>query len=133
MSGEKVELIQRVYDAFGRGDLDDAVRCLHPDSELYPALPPLGGRSHYQGRGGARELFEQITEVWETMTVEFKEAVETPDDRILAVERWRVRGRDGIEIDTELTDVYAFRDGLIARVDGFREKREALEAVGLSE
>jgi hypothetical protein len=44
-----------------------------------------------------------------------------------------VRGRDGIEIDTELTDVYAFRDSLIVRVDGFRDKAKALEAVGLSE
>jgi hypothetical protein len=59
--------------------------------------------------------------------------IELPDGRILAVENWRVRGRDGIEIDTELTDLYAFRAGLIVRVDGFRDRAEAFEAAGLRE
>jgi ketosteroid isomerase-like protein len=67
------------------------------------------------------------------MTVELEEVIETQDGRVLAVERWRGRGRDGIEVDARCTDVYSFRDGLIFRGEGFRVKAEALEAVGLSE
>ena len=44
-----------------------------------------------------------------------------------------MRGRDGIEIDTEVNDLYAFRDGLIVRIDGFRDSADALEAAGLEE
>jgi ketosteroid isomerase-like protein len=133
MSQENFETIRGIYEAFNRRDIDDALQYLHPEYELYPALEPLGGRTQYRGREGAREFFELITDVWESMTVEFKETIEVPDGRILAIERWRVRGRDGIEIDTELTDIYAFRDGLIVRVDGFRDKAEALKATGLRE
>jgi hypothetical protein len=39
----------------------------------------------------------------------------------------------GVETEIQLTEVYAFRDGLVVSVDGFREKAEALEAAGLSE
>jgi hypothetical protein len=67
------------------------------------------------------------------MTVEIKEMIEAPENRIRAVERWHCGGRDGIEFDTEVADLYAFRDSLIIRVDGFRDKAEALEAAGLRE
>ena len=52
---------------------------------------------------------------------------------MLAIERWHARGRQGIAFDFEITDVYEFRDGLIVRVKGFRDRADALEAVGLSE
>ncbi len=133
MSLENVEIVQRLYEAFNRRDLDDAVRCLDRDIELYLAITAPGRPSNFRGREGATEFLEVTIEDWERVTVLLKETIEAPDNRILAVERWRMRGRDGIEIDTEVTDVYAFRDGLIVRVDGFRDKAEALEAVGLPE
>jgi hypothetical protein len=46
------------------------------------------------------------------------------------MENWRVRGPQGLEMDTKMTDVFAFRDRLVVRCDGFRDKREALEAHG---
>ena len=55
------------------------------------------------------------------------------DGRILSVDLWRFRGREGIEIDRELPTLYAFRDGLIVRIDGFTDQAEAFEAAGLSE
>jgi ketosteroid isomerase-like protein len=133
MSRENIGVILRLYEAFSRGDFDGAVQCLHRDFELYAAITGPDWRRHYRGRDGAREFFVAITEVWETVNVELKETIEAPDDQIVAVEHWRQVGRDGIEIEFEATDVYAFRDGLIVRVDGFRDHAEALEAVGLRE
>ena len=45
----------------------------------------------------------------------------------------QMRGRNGIEIKASCTDLYGFRDGLIVRGDGFRDKAQALAAAGLSE
>jgi hypothetical protein len=59
--------------------------------------------------------------------------IEAADDRILAVDRWLFRGRDGIEIERELPTLYTFRDGLVVGIDGFTDKADALEAAGLSE
>ena len=80
-----------------------------------------------------REATEDNAETFETWTIESAEMTETPDGRLLAVERWQVRGRDGIELDFEIVDIYTFRDGLVVRVDGFLDKTHAREAVGLSE
>ena len=59
-------------------------------------------------------------------------ALEATGIRILAIDRWIFRGREGIEIDRELPTIFTFRNGLIVRIDGFIDKAEALEAGGLS-
>jgi len=74
----------------------------------------------YQGRDGLMIFWEQISEAWEEVTVELRETIEAPGERVAAVERWRVRGRDDLELDFELIDVCTFRDALIVRIDGFR-------------
>ena len=94
MSEENVETIRRMYEAFGRRDFDDAAQYLHRDFELYPGHYGARWKSHYRGPGGIKEFWEVITEVWKTVTVEFKETIEAPDNRIVSVERWR-SGRKG--------------------------------------
>jgi ketosteroid isomerase-like protein len=133
MSEENVEALRRAYEAFNRRDFDGVVEILHPEVELSPALVGPGVPSHCRGREEAKAYFETISDVWETQTIEPKELIVAPDGRVLVVENWRSRGRDGIEIDTVMTDVYEFRDGLCLRIEGFRVKSEALEAAGLSE
>jgi hypothetical protein len=48
--------------------------------------------------------------------------------------RYRCRGRaSGVEVTDRLFEVHTFRDGQCVRKLDFRERSEALEAVGLSE
>ncbi len=149
MSQENVEIIGSFYEAINRLDLDDALQYLHPEGEIHPALGgvmDIGRR--YHGRDGQTRLLRTITEGLEgvetsigggetflagAIRVEPQEMVEVGGDRILRVERWRIGAAQGIETEVELTHLYAFRDGLIARVDGFRDRAEALEAAGLRE
>jgi ketosteroid isomerase-like protein len=138
MSRENVEVIRLVYEAFNRRDFAGAAQYLHPEGEVYPGVvgldPPGGGSGRrLRGREQLRRFFQDLGDIWEAVTVEFEEIVEAPDGRVLAVEHWRTRGRDGIEVDTRIIDVYAVRDGFIVRVDGFLDKAEAFEAVGLAE
>jgi ketosteroid isomerase-like protein len=138
MSQENVEVVRSLYEAFNRRDYATAVEYLHPGVEVYPAVVGVdpagaGSTARWIGREGVRQTLEDLGATWQTVTVEFEEVAEATGGRVLAVEHWRTRGRDGIEIVTTITDVYAFRDGLIVRVDGFRDKTEALEAAGLRE
>jgi ketosteroid isomerase-like protein len=137
MSQQHVEVVQSLYAAVDRRDFANAVEYLQPDAEVYPGLVGFdtggaGSASRLCGRDEIRQFFEDNAETWETWTIESAEMTETRDGRLLAVERWQVRGRDGIELDVEVIDVYTFRDGLVVRVDGFRDKTTALEALGLS-
>ena len=130
MSRENVEILRLVYEA----DLDsrDILQYLDPEVELYPGIDAPDQHMRYVGREGWSEFITGATEAWESVTIEPKEIIET-GDRILSIDRWVFRGRDGIEIDRELPTIFAFRNGLIVRIDGFTDKAQALEAAGLSE
>jgi ketosteroid isomerase-like protein len=138
MLQENVKVMQSLYEAVNRRDYASAGEYLHPEAEVCPGLVGFDtagarSRSRLRGRDEVRKFFEDNGEIWQEWTVKSEEVTETPDGRLLAVERWYARGRDGIDFDFEVTDVYTFRDGLVARVDGYLDKAEALEAAGLSE
>ena len=131
MSQDNLARLRALADAFSRLDFDAAIQGCAEDIELRPAVEGIGVDAFYQGRDGLMVFWEQISEAWEAVTVELRETIEAPGQRVVAIERWHVRGRDSLELDFELVDVYTFRDGLIGRIDGFLDRAEALEAVGL--
>ena len=133
MPRENVEILGSFYEAFNRRDFDAFLAYLDPEVELYPGVPLPDVDAQYRGRPGMQDFIRVAFEAWETATVGPKELVEAPGERVLAIEWWHVHGRDGLELDFELIDVYAFRDGLIVGINGFRDKAEALEAAGLTE
>jgi ketosteroid isomerase-like protein len=135
MSKENVELL---YRAFNRRDFEALVELYHPEAALRPGVVAFDVKSSYRGREEIREFFETIIAYaeefgWEDYAVEPEKIIELDDGRVLAVERWHMHSKDGAELNTQITDLYEFRDNLIVRLDGFRDKAEALEAAGLSE
>jgi ketosteroid isomerase-like protein len=135
---QKIATVRALYEAFNRRDFDAYVRHLHSDAELHPGVTGGPVRTHYHGRDGFRRFLETIIEVsvhesplFEDYTVSAEEVIEAPGGRILAVEHWRLRTRDGIDLDTRIFDLYEFRDELVVRVAGFRDKGEAFKAAGL--
>jgi ketosteroid isomerase-like protein len=129
---QSIDTLRAFYDAIHRRDYDDAVQYLHPGVELHPAV---GGEMDVRRRYRGRNEVRQFMDTWEgfEVTIEPEEIIEAPGDRILVVERWHFRGRQGIEVDIEVTEIWTFRDGLIARIHGCRDRAEALEAAGLRE
>ena len=130
MSQGNVKVLKRMHEAFNRRDVVDAVHCLHPEVEMYPGIQVPDEESVYVGRDGMREWFRNATEPWEAIAVECQELIECPGERILTVERWVFRGRDGIELEVELPNLFTFRDGLIVRIDGFTDRAAARDAAG---
>jgi ketosteroid isomerase-like protein len=133
MSQENVEVLGAMYEAFNRRDFEDAQRYLDLEVELYPGVLAPDHDAQLLGHQGWKEFIRIAIDAWRTVTAEPMERIETEDGRILSVDLWRFRGREGIEIDRELPTLYSFRDGLIVRIDGFTDKAEALAAAGLSE
>jgi ketosteroid isomerase-like protein len=141
MSLENIDTLGAFYAAvnepFSRRGVadDDVLQYLDPDVVCRPGVrPPDDSNEEYVGREAYREFWVSIVAgPWEAVIVQPKEVIEAEDGRVLSVDLWRFRGRDGIEIDRELPTLFTFRDGLIARIDGFTDKAQALEAAGLSE
>ena len=132
MSQENVEILRGLIEAWNRRDFEDVVlRYVDPEVDFHPGLLPPGEDTRYLGREGMREWIGNVNDAWDAVTVESGERIDVAGDRVLAIDRWRFEGRDGIRVEEELPTAYTFRDGLIVRIDGFTDKAEAFERLGL--
>jgi ketosteroid isomerase-like protein len=119
------EGLLRLNELLGRRDFDGVLEYMATDVELRPGILAPDQDRVYRGRAGVKEFLVGATEAWESVTVDREETVDAGDERYIAFDRWLFRGRDGIEIERLLPTVYAFRSGLIVRIDGFTDEAEA--------
>ena len=132
-----LEVVRRGWGAFNCRDFAGAVQSFHPDGEAFlpsgrrdPSAPADDRRLH--GRDEVRRFLEEFSSAWPRITVELKEVLAGLDGRLLGVEGWQIEGQ-GIEVATRTVTVYAFRDGLVARLDRYVDRAKALEGLGMRE
>ena len=131
MSQENVEIVRRCYEAFDRGDIDVAFEDFAPDFELDLSRAIGIDRGTYN-LAQFRRLTEQFAENWESARYEADELIDAGEHVVMPFTN-RLRGRDGIEVQARGIWLGTIRDGLIVRICLYQDKREALEAAGLSE
>jgi hypothetical protein len=110
---EHEALLRDLYAAFNARDVDAVLAALHADVDWPNAFE--GGRvvGREDVRAYWRRQFAQIDP-----RVEPRRVVDCGDGRIAVAVHQVVRDRDGTVVaDREVTHVYSFRDGLIARMD----------------
>jgi hypothetical protein len=140
-SGENlVPLIGEIVEQLGPDPQPDAIlafwaqdpswRHVHPDIEWHASAAGEGrvARGAIEVAGWWREGIE----VWESYVFRPLEYRDLGDWVLAAVEA-QARGREGIELELRVFELYQVRGGkIVAHVSSFSE-REALEAVGLGE
>ncbi len=137
MSQENVEISRRLFEAFNRTfteGTDDLYALLDPDVEWVPVTAILEGRS-YHGHEGVREWIEDMKRDWEAFEARPADFRDLDDDRVLALGSWRARGRGGdVPLDfPRAAWLGQYRGGKLVRMQTFTERKDALEAAGLSE
>jgi ketosteroid isomerase-like protein len=129
MSEEYVEKLRRAYEAFSRGDFDEALTFAHPDIEFVPQ----GNAAPYRGVEQFRAWMEP--DAFDRQVIEPLEFT-VSGNKVLVKQRVRSRGAaSGIELVGHSWSVWTVsEDGLATRVEGFMESEEAQarEAAGLS-
>jgi hypothetical protein len=131
MAPDNLDTLRAFYDADPDGD--DILQYLDQAVELYPGIDAPDQGMRYVGRDGWSEFMAGAIGSWESVDIQPIERLDAAENRILAIDRWLFRGRQGIEIERELPTLFTFRNGLIVRIDGFTDRAEALEAAGLPE
>jgi ketosteroid isomerase-like protein len=106
-------LLRRLYAAFNARDVDAVLAALHPDVDWPNAFE--GGR--VAGRDGVREYWtRQFTQI--DPHVEPVGFSTDADGRVAVAVQQLVRTIDGeVLADRVVTHVYAFREGLVERMD----------------
>jgi ketosteroid isomerase-like protein len=127
-----VEIVRQANAFTNDGDLEASFRLSHPDIEWVVA------REHPDARTlVGQEAVAKYQREWE----ETLPGVRVTLDRLLDVGEkvvaiGTVRGsgnQSGADVSVPIGFVFAFRDGLIARVQEYIDPAEALKAVGLAE
>ena len=132
MSQANVEMVRAGYEAFNRGDIEAALAPLHPSIEWWPAADePI--TAPYRGHDGYRRLIAEAREAVPDLQTEIEDLFVVGDRVVVCVRFWG-RGRDsGAPVEVRETHVARLRDGKIIEVREYRNKEQAVEAVGLSE
>ena len=132
MSEENVEIARQVFEAMNRGDVPGALKDTATDFAFDFSRSKSPERGVY-GREEVPRFQEAFGGVWESIRWEPEAFIEAGDQLVTPMTTYN-RGRDGIEVQTRDTAwLWSFRDRRIARITFFQDRREALEAAGLSE
>jgi ketosteroid isomerase-like protein len=132
MSQENVEAVRGVYDQWGRGNFRAGVDLYDP-LLLFIPLVDFPAAHHYLGPDGVRDFMLGMLEAWANFAIEAVEFIEAGDSVVVAT-RWRGMGRKSGALSGQTCfDVWTFRGRAATRLEFFKERIEALEAVGLSE
>jgi ketosteroid isomerase-like protein len=130
MSQENVEVVRRLLETCNRRAFDAMLETGDPAIEIVTLMSGT-----YRGHVGWRRLVEEMAQ--EVVGFQFvpEDLIDVGQDRVVAVTRWVGTGRTSrlAVPDTTIGIVYTLRDGVVVRQESFRNKADALKAVGLEE
>jgi ketosteroid isomerase-like protein len=133
MSHENVEIARRAFDNFNRRELATAVEAFDADAEWIPYLAALEEHT-YRGRERIEAMWREVLGDFPDFRIELMEVVTDRGDIIVFKVEFQGMGRaSGADTRAAVFQVVSFRDEKVARVQGFRDRAEALEAAGLRE
>jgi ketosteroid isomerase-like protein len=151
MSRENVEVVKRFFEAVQRlletwgtsRSLQDAIKAGDLPPEAREALGymdagaewnPVFSGATYRGQLEIGRGWDELLGAAESYSLKLLEATDLENDRVLAVFGPSLEGKtSGIHVNAALYAVITLRDGLIAQLDEYTDRSEALEAVGLRE
>lgn len=129
MSEDRIALVRRVYEAFGRDDVE-ALSALLADTDWQEAEGmPYGGR--YRGFGEiAQNVFGPIAADVEGFSARPDELLPAGKDRVLALGRYRGRAKAG-EVDLAYAHLWTVRDGKVAAFVQYADTHLYRQALGI--
>jgi ketosteroid isomerase-like protein len=132
MSQENVEAVRRVYEGWGQGNFRAGIDVLDP-MVLFVVRPEFPDAGTYLGVDRLRDYTRGFLEPWTRLTIEAEQITDTGDSVVAAVRQSGAGGESGAVTELRYFHVWSFRGGKVIRLELFRERAEALEAVGLPE
>jgi ketosteroid isomerase-like protein len=115
----------RLWEAYGRGRLDDALELIDEECEVRAA----GSERVYRGHDGVRAVFAESRRRWKSITLTSDEVVEIDDATIVAIARLTAFDHSGERVhDGSAAWVAEFARGRLLRATYFPSRAEAFDA-----
>jgi ketosteroid isomerase-like protein len=133
MSQDNMTAVRAVYDEWAKGNFR-AGGDLWDSRVVFVPIADLPDAGDYFGLEGITTFMRAFLQPWTNFTITADELIEAGDS-VVVVARQRGIGRDSgllAELEQQF-QVWTFRGRTVIRFEAFRERAEALEAVGLRE
>jgi uncharacterized protein len=116
MANDNVALVQRTYEAFGRGDIPAVMGTFAEDiSWNVPTVVPHGGRA--KGRDEVGRFFERLGSMWEDFGLDLEDFVAS-GDRVCVI--GRAQGRfNGTQTGYGFVHCWTVQDGVCTDFDEY--------------
>jgi ketosteroid isomerase-like protein len=122
----------RGYEAFNRGDLDEAVLMFDPEIVWHTYLVPGPGGGTYRGHDAIRELWDDARNVFGDFRNEPERLIAAKDERVVAMVRICGWGKEsGVAVEARIAHVLTFRGHKVVQVDSYEDRDEALREAGV--
>ena len=126
--GSDADLVHRAFEAFNRRDLEAVLELCDPEIVVHD---PGRTGAEFKGREKLGEFWSEWLENFDSYSVELRELRET-DRGLLAICRQAGKGKaSGVEIEDNLFQLYAIRDGRFAEYWIFADREQAFRSAGL--
>ena len=127
-----MEIIKRAYQAWDRRDMAAVLGACHPDIEWWEREDVPDPTVH-RGLNAAGARFAELDDMWIGLGLKLREFIDAGD---FVVVPFRLTGHgrvSGAPFEEDEVQVFRLRNGKIIELREYREKAEALKALGLEE
>ncbi|MGA8863221.1 MAG: nuclear transport factor 2 family protein [Gallionella sp.] len=132
MAQDDVEVAKRAIDAFNRIDVDLFTTLTTVDFEWSPSMVAIESEI-FRGSEGIGAYFASLSDAWKEFLI-LPGTFRDVSDVVIMLGGLRGRGRNSdVTVDASLGMVFDLPAGKIARIRGFLDHAEALQAAGLAE
>ena len=123
---KREQVLRAVFEAVTEGRARDVAELVDPQMEF---VSVVAGRE-FIGVEGLEAWYADVSSYYDDVRLEILEFTDLGEHDAV---RWRFSGRargTGVEFDTEMSQLWSYRDGLVSRVEVFPDPQAALRAAG---
>jgi ketosteroid isomerase-like protein len=130
VSREKVDVMRRIFDEWGRGNFRAGAELFDPHVVLVlrPEFPEAGV---YVGPEQIATYTRDLLASWADFAMGAEGLVDAGDSVVVQVHQRGVGLTSGVETELHYFQVWTFRGEAIIRIESIGTREQALEAVGL--
>jgi ketosteroid isomerase-like protein len=126
----KEDAVARLFEAFSRGEIEDALELLHPEVVFQPMTAQVTRAGEpYCGHEGIRRYAADVESQWEELTLRPTQ-IRAAGKAVVALGLVSGSGRAGSFADAPTTWVFKFRGDLVIHAQIFSEARNVFAALG---
>jgi ketosteroid isomerase-like protein len=126
MARSNVEVVRHSLEAFGRGDVEEALTLAHPDIVSRRVVPD---RAEYRGHDGLLSLIADWTEGFTDWTFEPEEFTELGDHVVVRIRQSGRGAESGVPVEAVNWTVYHVVGGKIVSLGIYTDPESAFAAI----